>query len=112
MSWERLCAAGDVTADEPKECVLGNGGRVIAVRLPSGVVRVFQGSCPHQQRSLADGYVDGHELTCVAHMWTFDLETGAGLNGTPCGLAAYPTKVDGDDVLVDASGVQPIALWR
>ncbi|MEK6443876.1 Rieske 2Fe-2S domain-containing protein [Pseudonocardia sp. T1-2H] len=112
MTWQVLCSAHEVVADEIKECTLPDGGRAIAVRFASGEVKVFQGTCPHQKRALADGDLYGDVLTCSAHMWEFDLQTGDGLNGTPAGLAEYPTKIEGDDVLVDASLVEPVALWR
>lgn len=112
MAWQVICSAREVVADEIKECRLADGANAIAVRLPSGEVKVFQGMCPHQRRSLADGDLYGDVLTCGAHMWEFDLQTGQGLNGTPVGLAAYPTKIENDDVLVDGSLVEPVARWR
>lgn len=108
MGWQALCSEHEVIADEVKECTLADGTSVIAVRSTSGEVRVFQGTCPHQQRTLADAYVCDDVLTCSAHMWEFDMHTGEGINGTLSRLAPYPTKVDGDDVFVDTSRVKPV----
>lgn len=108
MGWQTVCSAHEVTADDIKECTLSDGTTVIAVRSTSGEVKVFQGMCPHQQRSLADAYLCEDVLTCAAHMWEFDVHTGEGVNATLSRLAVYPTKVEGDDVLVDASLVEPI----
>jgi len=46
-------------------------------------------------------------LTCRAHLWQFDLESGQGVNPGDCQLAVYPTRVDGDDVYVDVAGIVP-----
>ena len=111
MAWQVLCAATEVVADEVRECRLDDGTRTIAVRTQAGEVRVFQGVCPHQKRALADGDVEGDVLTCAAHMWEFDLESGEGINAALAGLTLYPSRVESDSVLVDASAVEPVALW-
>lgn len=110
MVWEVLCSAHEVVADEIKECMLTDGTAVIAVRSTSGTIKVFQGRCPHQQRTLADADLYCDVLTCAAHMWEFDVQTGQGVNGTLSRLAEYPTRVEGDDVLVDATAVEPV-IW-
>ncbi|WP_293059251.1 Rieske 2Fe-2S domain-containing protein [Mycobacterium sp.] len=108
MAWEVLCSAHEVVADEIKECTLTTGATVIVLRTASGALKVFQGRCPHQQRSLADADMYCGVLTCAAHMWEFDVQTGEGLNGTLSRLAEYPIRVEGDDVLVDPTAVQPV----
>ncbi len=110
-NWERLCSTSEIAPGEITKIELLNGTEVIALRAASGSIKVFQALCPHQERSLADGYLDGNVLTCAAHMWQFDMETGEGLNAARCGIAAYPVKVEGDEVLIDASEVEPHALW-
>lgn len=110
MSWEVLCSQRDVVDDEVKEYKLADGTSVIAVRPTSGTVEVFQATCPHQQRTLADADLSCDVLTCAAHMWEFDAHTGEGINGTLSGLARYPSRVEGDDLLVDGTGVEPI-VW-
>jgi toluene monooxygenase system ferredoxin subunit len=113
VAWQPLCSASDVAEGAIIECRLAEGGTVIALRTGSGEVRVFQGLCPHQERSLSDAYLDGDVLTCSAHMWSFDVAGGGEpLNGTPAGLAEYAVKIDGDDVLVETQWVQPEALWQ
>lgn len=110
--WHALCSAGDVVAEEIKECLLPDGTKAIAVRDGDGQVKVFQGNCPHQRRSLADGDLYDNVLTCAAHMWAFDVRTGEPALETPSGLAAYPNKIENGQVMVDPSLVQPVALWK
>lgn len=109
-TWERLCSTSEVVPGEITKIAILNGAEVIALRTESGSIKVFQAQCPHQERSLADGYLDGDILTCAAHMWQFDIHTGDGINAARCGIAAYPVKVEGNSVLIDASEVEPLAL--
>ena len=51
--------------------------------------------------------MEGDVLTCRAHLWQFDVTTGAGVNPANCRLTEYPTKVEGDDVFVDVAGMEP-----
>lgn len=110
MSWEVLCSVREIVGDEINEYKLADGASVIVVRSTSGTIEVFQARCPHQQRTLADADLSCDVLTCAAHMWEFDVQTGEGINGTISGLARYPSYVVGGDLLVDGTAVEPI-VW-
>ncbi len=84
-----------------------DGTEILLVVLPGGEVRAVQSRCPHQAFSLLHAKLDKHVLTCRAHLWQFDLRTGQGINPADCALAVYPTRVEGDDVLVDVTGASP-----
>jgi toluene monooxygenase system ferredoxin subunit len=73
---------------------------ILLVYLRSGELRAFAGACPHLGFRLADGDVDGDVLTCSAHSWEFDLDTGAGLNPDNCQLQRYQVRRDGDRIAV------------
>lgn len=73
---------------------------ILLVHLRSGEIRAFAGACPHAGFPLADGDVDGGVLTCSAHSWEFDLDTGAGLNPDNCQLMRYQVRRDGDLIAV------------
>ncbi|MDT7660079.1 MAG: toluene monooxygenase system ferredoxin subunit [Pseudonocardiales bacterium] len=111
MGWQVLCPAREVVAEEIKECVLTDGTKAVVVRAADGEVKVFQGTCPHQRRALADGDLYDNVLTCAAHMWAFDVRTGDGVQETPSRLAEYPSKIEDGQVMVDPSAVEPVALW-
>jgi toluene monooxygenase system ferredoxin subunit len=107
MAYEKACTLDDVWEGEMTEAEIG-GQVVLLVGLQGGEVRAFQGMCPHQDIPLCEGKFDGSTLMCRAHQWTFDARTGIGINPGDCRLAEYPVKLDGDDVLVDVHGVQPL----
>jgi len=67
---------------------------ILLVHLAGGDIRAYQGYCPHQKTTLADGKLDGHILTCAAHLWQFNLSTGEGVNPKGCQLYRYQVKVE------------------
>jgi nitrite reductase (NADH) small subunit len=72
-------------------------GRSIAVfRTHSGEVFATQAECPHLNGPLADGLTGGATVVCPLHERTYDLRTGAGLNGEPTRLKVYPAALDKD----------------
>jgi len=85
-----------------------DGTEVLLVHVDGGELKAFQNICPHQHFELTDGTLDGNVLTCRAHLWQFDMNSGKGVNPDDCALAVYPLKVDGDDVFVDVDGIEPL----
>jgi len=73
---------------------------ILVVRLDGDDIRVYQGHCPHQMIPLANGKLDGHILTCVAHLWQFNLATGKGVNPEGCHLYRYQCKVQDKTIFV------------
>jgi len=108
MAFEKICTLDDVWEGEMSGFRTANGTEVLLVVLSGGDVRAVQSRCPHQDFSLLQARLEGHVLTCRAHLWQFDLRTGRGINPADCALAVYPTRVEGDDVYVDVAGVSPL----
>ncbi len=75
--------------------------RAIAVFKVDGALLAIDDRCPHQEASLAEGELDGHEVLCPLHCWAFDLRTGE-RKDAPTGhrVRTYATKRQGDEVLV------------
>jgi toluene monooxygenase system ferredoxin subunit len=76
------------------------GEEVLLTHLPGGQIAAYQGICPHQEISLADGELKDGILTCSAHRWEFDAATGNGINPKTCRLYRYEVKVEGEQVYV------------
>lgn len=101
MAFQRVCSLDDLWEGEMQTYTIAEVD-VLLVNIGSGIVRAFDTVCPHQDTPLIDGTLEGRILTCPAHLWQFDVETGLGVNPTGCRMKQYPTRVDGDDVYVDA----------
>lgn len=111
MSWEAICLVSALSVNEIQEFMASDGSPVIVVRNALDETKVYQSLCPHQRRSLVDGYLSNNLLTCAAHMRQFDLQNSEEINGTDYNLASYPIKMDGDQLLIDASLVEINSLW-
>lgn len=79
-----------------------DGEEVLLVHLDGGGIRAYQGMCPHQEISLADGDwdVDSGILLCTGHNWEFDMKSGEATNPLGCVLYEYPVKIVGEKVKV------------
>lgn len=79
-----------------------DGEPVMLVHLAGGLVKGYQGMCPHQELLLADGKWDPDTgiLLCHGHNWEFDLASGQGINPTGCRLYEYAVRVEDSDILV------------
>ena len=68
---------------------------------PGKEVFACQAVCPHEAVSLEDGVHDGATLTCLEHMWQFDLRTGAPMGDATSGVTTYRLKEEIGEVYVD-----------
>ncbi|PWR19504.1 Rieske 2Fe-2S domain-containing protein [Zavarzinia aquatilis] len=100
MSFRPICTLDDLWEGEMQVFEVG-GREVLMVNAEGGIVRAFDPICPHQERELIDGTLDGRILTCPAHLWQFDIDSGEGVNPTGCRLTAYQVRIEADQVLVD-----------
>ncbi len=57
--------------------------------------------CSHMGCSLAGALLDDYIIQCPCHDWRFDIRTGEFLDATEIKLAAYKTKIQDGNVLVE-----------
>ena len=93
LAWQRVGATAEVPANGMKEFSVG-GVNVLVVHTGSAYV-AFQALCPHETIPLEQGMHDGSVLTCLEHMWQFDIRTGAPLGEALEGLRSYRLKEEG-----------------
>ena len=89
--WKRVCEPADVPANGMKEFALDSSTKVLIVHA-QGEYFAYQALCPHEAVALADGVHDGSVLTCLEHLWQFDVRTGAPLGDAESGLTGYRLK--------------------
>ena len=73
-----VCRAEDIWEGE-LEAIRVRDSAVLLVKL-AGQIHAYDGRCPHQGATLAEGELVGSVLTCQAHHWQFDAISGAGIN--------------------------------
>ncbi|MBB5916617.1 toluene monooxygenase system ferredoxin subunit [Nocardia transvalensis] len=96
-NWQETQHIDDLWEDEMVGVEV-DGKKVLLVNA-GGEVRAYENRCPHQAWPLDEGDLDGGQLTCVNHMWTFDALTGAGINPCDHALKAFPCRVDVDGMI-------------
>ena len=101
VAWKRVGPAADVPANGMKEFPV-EGVNVLIVHTGDAYV-AFQARCPHEAIPLEQGIHDGSALTCLEHMWQFDIRTGAPLGDALEGLRSYPLKEDGGELYIVVS---------
>lgn len=99
MSFQLVCALGDLVEGEPRKAVVE--GVTIAVVLTEGEVFAINDTCSHGAVSLAEGEIEGCRLECWLHGSQFDLRTGQPLSLPATEpVAVYPVKVEDGNVLI------------
>ena len=70
QSWYPVCLSSEVAAGQ----VIGLDfldGRIVVMRGADGVAQALSAYCPHMGADLACGAVDGNEIQCAFHAWSF-----------------------------------------
>jgi nitrite reductase/ring-hydroxylating ferredoxin subunit/(2Fe-2S) ferredoxin len=101
-TWKRVCASGEVPVNGIKEFSI-DGVNLIVVNAGDAFV-AYQAMCPHEAFSLGDGVCDGSVLTCLEHMWQFDVRTGAPMGDAQEGLKGFPLKEEHGELYVGVEG--------
>jgi cytochrome P450/nitrite reductase/ring-hydroxylating ferredoxin subunit len=100
--WQRAARLEDLREDGP-HALSAAGVDLVAVRT-NGELRVFEGRCPHQGALLGEGELEGNALVCRNHRWRFDRITGQRIGEPQC-LRTCPSRVEGDELLVDIASL-------
>ncbi len=95
--------AAKLTEIEPGKgkCVEVNGKQIALFNL-GGTFRAIDNTCIHRGGPLSEGDLNGDKVTCPWHGWEFSVVSGEAVHSPAAKVNAYPVKIDGDDVLVEA----------
>lgn len=100
MTRRFLCKTSDVPIDTIKEFSV-DFERAVCVVNAAGRFFACQPSCPHEGVRLCDGCVTGTTLTCLEHLWQWDVATGEPHGLAEAALATYSVLVEGESVYLD-----------
>ena len=99
-------------SDIPRQgarCVVTPGGRIAVFRTAEDRVFALEDRCPHKGGPLSQGIVHGSAVTCPLHDMVISLETEARWARTRARSAAFPLKLDGETILIDAASLAALA---
>ena len=69
-------------------------GRALFVYRTRAAVKVYDGRCPHQRNVIPLEALDGRDLKCPKHGWTFDVRSGKCISGGDQPLHDLPAKTE------------------
>lgn len=93
----RIASTGDIPEGEGK-CFSVGDHRVAVFKIDGGF-HAISDTCPHAGGPLSDGWLDGTEVTCPWHGWTFDVRFCD--EDPKDGVCRYRLVVDGDDLKIE-----------
>jgi NAD(P)H-dependent nitrite reductase small subunit len=76
------------------------GDRTIALFNIGGTFHALTNRCPHRGGPLGQGFVDGAQVSCPLHNYTFDVRTGENVVDPALKLECYEVKVEDGRVFV------------
>jgi nitrite reductase/ring-hydroxylating ferredoxin subunit len=82
---------------------LADGKDILILRC-SGIVYAIQRRCPHEGAPLERGNVWNKMIRCGQHAFTFDLETGEGLNCPGYKIERYTVKEEDGKIFLHING--------
>jgi toluene monooxygenase system ferredoxin subunit len=89
--WRKVCQVEEVPQSGMKEFAVEGASKILIVNTGSEYF-AYQALCPHEAVPLEQGIHDGSVLTCLEHLWQFDVRTGAPLGDADTGLASHRLK--------------------
>ena len=87
--------------DEGKSQVLNVNGKEIALFKIEGKLFAIENICPHRGGPLAEGFLEGSEVTCPWHAWTFDVKTGMCHTVPDTKQPTFKVKIENNEVFVE-----------
>jgi len=94
-------ATTDEIAPESGKQVEVNGKQIALFNL-DGNFYAIDNTCTHRGGPLAEGFVEGEEVTCPWHGARYNIKTGAVLSPpAPQGVAKYNVRLQGNDVEIE-----------
>ena len=97
--WRKAAKTSEWEDGQGKPVALGD--KQLALFKVGGQFYALDNACPHRGGPLGEGHLDGAEVTCPWHAWTFDVKTGDCLSTPDTKQKTFPVKVEGDDILID-----------
>lgn len=104
MAFVRIGAAAEI----PPGCgrAFPVGRFEVAVFNVGGAYYALENTCPHQGGPIADGWLEGAEVTCPWHGWCFDVRSGKMTLGDFARIARFAVERRGDDLYIDPAPLQ------
>jgi len=95
----RVIAVSDLAPGQATEVDVG--GQAVALFNVGGTFHALTNRCRHRGGPLGQGFLDGAEVSCPWHNWTFDVTTGENVTSSDLCVPRYEVKVEDGHVHVE-----------
>jgi 3-phenylpropionate/trans-cinnamate dioxygenase ferredoxin component len=95
----KVAARGEIAPGDFR-CVEVDGKKVVVYNV-EGTFYATDNTCAHNGGPLGQGLFEGNLVTCPWHAFQFDVRTGEAVYDPNLRVATFPTRVEGDDVLIE-----------
>lgn len=92
----RVASRSDIP--EGESLAVDCGDERVAIFNIDGEYYAISDSCPHAGGPLSQGWVDGYEVTCPWHGWSFGIKEESRPND---GVCRYKVHMDGDEIMIE-----------
>lgn len=99
MSFVEVLSESELWIGEMRQVLVG-GRRVLLLRTERGV-HAYEDRCPHLGHPLSRGTLEGNTLTCSAHEFRFDADSGRGKNPRNLQLVGIEVACHHGKILVE-----------
>lgn len=97
--WVKVAETKDVPVGECRGILVE--GRDVGLFNVGGDIFAMDNICPHRGAPLADGRLEGSEIVCPWHGWTFDVKSGSLAMDPNTQQKKYPVDIRGGDVFIE-----------
>ena len=94
----KVIAAANLPPGGCKEVAVG--GKAVALFNVEGSFHAIGNMCVHRGGPLGQGMLEGQNVWCPWHAWTYDVTTGVSTVNPEIRVPRYDVKVEDGDVLV------------
>jgi nitrite reductase (NADH) small subunit len=94
----RAIAASDLAPGQCKEVTVGD--TPVAIYNVDGTFYATSNVCLHRGGPLGQGLLQGQEVMCPWHAWSWDVKTGENVANGDLKIPTYEVKVEGGEVFV------------
>lgn len=98
-NWILAAKVEDVPQGTGKELIVGD--EIVALFHSDEGFYAIDGICPHHGGPLGSGSLEGCQISCPWHGWTFDVRDGTYQSNSELKHPTYATKVEDGEVWID-----------
>lgn len=103
-TWIEIGKVSDIP-QQGSRCVVAGDLTIAVFRTKEDEFFALEDKCPHKQGPLSQGIVHDGCVTCPLHNWVISLATGEAQGADEGRTKSYPVRIDGETILLDASGL-------